>query len=253
MKKIKTNSYFVTICKSKNKIFIQRRKRKGLHAYPRIFTLKEINKYLNYTDIKYPKILKNGLKFVHEEYIESTQDIKTISNIEIIDNVINVICNLNTIEVKNKKITWKNNSEYFKYCIKNLKEVLISKNPDKLNNYLIRLDNLYKDLDDNRKLCFIHGDLHTKNMIISKDGFYLIDWELATFGDLAYELATHFILMGYNENEKNIFLDKLVKVLKLDFNKLIDDIDAYTEFELYRRKVLKENYFNSKEENYGSF
>jgi len=44
MKKIKTNSYFVTIFKSKNKTFIQRRKRKGLHAYPRTLTLKEINK-----------------------------------------------------------------------------------------------------------------------------------------------------------------------------------------------------------------
>ncbi len=240
MEKIKTNSYFVTICKSKNKTFIQRRKRKGLHAYPRILNFKEINKYLSSTDIKYPKLLKNGFRVVYEEYIESTQDIKTISNIEIIDKVINTICNLNKIEVRNKKITWKTNSDFLRYNIKNLKEVLISKNPNELNHYLIELDNLYKDLDNSRKLCFIHGDLHTKNMIINKDNFYLIDWELATYGDLAYELATHFLLMGYNENEKTIFFDKLVKVLNLDFNKLIDDIDAYTEFELYRRKVLKE-------------
>ena len=93
MEKIKTNSYFVTICKSKNKTCIQRRKRKGLHAYPRILTLKEINKYLGNTDIKYPKLLKSTFKFVYEEYIESTQDVRTISNIEIIDKVINTICN----------------------------------------------------------------------------------------------------------------------------------------------------------------
>jgi len=240
MEKIKTNSYFVTICKSKNKTFIQRRKRKGLHAYPRILTLKEINKYLSNTDIKYPKLLKNGFRFVHEEYIESTRDIESLSNTEIIDNIINIICNLNKIEVRNKKITWKTNSEFLSYSIRNLKEVLISKSPDKLNQYLIELDNLYKDLDNNRKLCFIHGDFHKKNMIISKEDFYLIDWELATYGDLAYELATHFILMEYNEQEQSLFLDKLVKVIDLDMEKLINDIKIYTDFELYRRKVLKE-------------
>ena len=70
MEKIKTDSYFVTICRFNGKKFIQRRKRKGLHAYPRILTLKEINKYLSKTDIKYPKLLRNGFKFVYEEYIE---------------------------------------------------------------------------------------------------------------------------------------------------------------------------------------
>lgn len=38
----------------------------------------------------------------------------------------------------------------------------------------------------------------------------------------------------------NIFLDKLTKVIKFDVEKLIDDIETYTNFELYRRKVLKE-------------
>ena len=240
MEKIKTNSYFVTICKSKNKTFIQRRKRKGLHAYPRTLTLKEINKYLKNSKIKYPKLLKNGFKFVHEEYIESTRDIKTLSNIEIIDNVTNIISNLNKIDVDNKKIIWKNNSDFLKFSIQNLKEVLIHKNPIKLNEYLLELDNMYKELDDERKLCFIHGDIHTKNMIISKDDFYLIDWELATYGDLAYELAMHFILMEYTGQEKDIFFSKLVKNIDLDVKKLMNDVEIYITFELYRRKVLNE-------------
>lgn len=78
------------------------------------------------------------------------------------DKVIDIISNLNRIEVNNKKIIWKNNSEFFKYNVKNLKEVLIHKKPLKLNEYLLELDNLYKDLDDNRKLFFIHGDTHKK-------------------------------------------------------------------------------------------
>jgi len=99
---------------------------------------------------------------------------------------------------------------------------------------------LYKELDDYRKLCFIHGDIHTKNMVISKNDFYLIDWELATYGDLAYELATHFILMEYTEQEKDMFFNKLVKTIDLDVKKLMNDVETYITFELYRRKVLKE-------------
>jgi thiamine kinase-like enzyme len=77
-------------------------------------------------------------------------------------------------------------------------------------------------------------------MIISKDDFYLIDWELATYGDLAYELAMHFILMEYTGQEKDIFFSKLVKNIDLDVKKLMNDVEIYITFELYRRKVLKE-------------
>ena len=77
-------------------------------------------------------------------------------------------------------------------------------------------------------------------MVISKNDFYLIDWELATYGDLAYELATHFILMEYTEQEKDMFFNKLVKTIDLDVKKLMNDVETYITFELYRRKVLKE-------------
>lgn len=69
MEEIQTNSYFVTIYKSKNKMFFQRRKRKGLYAIIRILTLKEINKYLSDTEIKYPKLLNNGLDLRYIEKI----------------------------------------------------------------------------------------------------------------------------------------------------------------------------------------
>ncbi|MBR2138690.1 MAG: phosphotransferase [Bacilli bacterium] len=237
MKKIKTNSYFVTICKTKNKTYIQRRKRKGLHAYPRILKLNEINKYLKDTNIKYPKLLRNCFKFTYEEYIESTKDINNISNNEIINYVVSLINELNKINIKNKKITWKNNSEFLKFNIDNLKNILIEKKPEKLNEYLTNLDNLYTELDNDRNLTFIHGDIHRKNIIINNENFYLIDWELSTYGDLAYELATHFILMDYTDEEKNILLSKLNNI---NIETLKKDINAYTKFELYRRIVTKE-------------
>lgn len=71
-----------------------------------------------------------------------------------------------------------------------------------------------------------------------KQRWFLFNW-LGTchYGDLAYELAIHFILIEYNEQEKSLFLDKFVKVIDLDMEKLINDIKIYTVFELYRRKV----------------
>ena len=238
--KIKTSSYFVTIYKSENNTFIRRIKRKGLHAYPRTLTLKEINKVLKNTNIKYPRLLKNCFKYVDEEYIESTKSIEMLSNSEIENNIIDIILELNEIEIKNKKIIWNNNSEFLKYIIKNFKRVLKLKNPKKLEIYLSELESFYKCLDNDRKMCFIHGDIHKNNIIINDDNFYLIDWELATYGDLAYELSTYFILMEYTNEEKEMFLNRLNKKLNLNLDDLKKDIEVYTLFELYRRKILKD-------------
>ena len=108
-----------------------------------------------------------------------------------------------------------------------------------INIYLSEIDKLYKDVDNNRKLCFIHCDIHRKNMIIN-DKFYLIDWELATYGDLAYELAMHFILMNYSDKEKEIFISKLSNHISINIETLKQDIDIYTNFEEYRKYILKE-------------
>lgn len=240
MEKIKTNSYFVTICKSKKNTYIRRKKRKGLHAYPRILTIKDINKYIKDTSIKYPKLLKNGIKYVYEEFIESTASIENLSNLEIENNIIDIIFELNKLDIKNKKIIWNNNSEFLNFIINNFKDVLKIKNPKNLNKYLLELEDFIKDLDNDRKMSFIHGDIHRNNIVINQDDFYLIDWELATFGDLAYELATYFILMEYTNSEKDRFLNKLNGRLNINLDNLKEDVEVYISFELYRRKVLKE-------------
>lgn len=240
LKKVKTNSYFVTIYQNNKKKFIRRKKRKGLHAYPRTLSPRDIDKYLKETTVKYPKLLKNYFNYTDEEYIEPTKELKILSNEEIIDNVITIIEKLNKINIKNKKVTWTTNSEFLQYSINNLKKVIQSTKSNQLKIYFQELDKIPTDLDNNRKICFIHGDIHRGNMIINNKDLYLIDWELATFGDLAYELATHFILMDYSNKEKEKFLNKLNKKIKLNMENLKHDIDIYTIFEQYRRKVLKE-------------
>ena len=240
IERVKTSSYFVTICKNKNNTFIRRIKRKGLHAYPRTLTLKEINNVLKNTNIKYPRLLKDGFKYVNEEYIEATKPIEMMPNSEIENNIINILFQLNEIEIKNKKIIWNNNSEFLKYIIENFERVLKFKSPKDLEIYLSELEGFYKYLDNDRKMCFIHGDIHKKNIILNDDNFYLIDWELATYGDLAYELSIYFILMEYTNNEKEMFLNKLNEKLNLNLVNLKKDIEVYTLFEQYRQKILKD-------------
>jgi hypothetical protein len=46
--------------------------------------------------------------------------------------------------------------------------------------------------------------------------------------------------MEYTGQEKDIFFSKLVKNIDLDVKKLMNDVEIYITFELYRRKVLKE-------------
>lgn len=96
-----------------------------------------------------------------------------------------------------------------------------------INENMKALDEFMINLDNNRKLSLIHGDIHLNNMIIDSNGLYFIDWELATYGDIAYELVMHFILMKYNEIEKNKFIDKLCENLSINKQNLINDIEIY--------------------------
>ena len=234
MKRINTKSYFVTIYEVNNQKIVRRKKRKGLHAYPRTMSLMNINKILKQTSLNFPKLYFNGINYVYEEFISSSKNINDISNERLMDYVIEHITNLYKLDF-NTKITWENNSEFLKFQIENLKKVL---NKKKIKFELNELNKLYKELDNTRNLCFIHGDIHKENMIIN-DKFYLIDWELATYGDLAYELAIHFILMGYSDGEKKTFIDKLAKKINIDIEKILDDIEVYTKFEKYRKFILK--------------
>lgn len=74
--------------------------------------------------------------------------------------------------------------------------------------------------------------------MIINDKFYLIDWELATFGDLAYDLAMHFILMDYSAKEKEVFINKLCKNIDVNVDNLTRDVDLYIKFEKYRKFIL---------------
>ncbi|SEE26854.1 Phosphotransferase enzyme family protein [Streptomyces sp. 3213] len=50
----------------------------------------------------------------------------------------------------------------------------------------------------------LHGDLHRDNVVVTTEGdpsVIAVDWELATYGDPLYDLATHLVRMRYPETQ----------------------------------------------------
>ncbi|MEU6540621.1 aminoglycoside phosphotransferase family protein [Streptomyces sp. NPDC047000] len=55
-----------------------------------------------------------------------------------------------------------------------------------------------------RPFSLLHADLHRDNLILAYGGgppLVCVDWELATFGDPLYDLATHLVRMRYPEGQ----------------------------------------------------
>lgn len=53
-----------------------------------------------------------------------------------------------------------------------------------------------------RPFHLLHGDLHPENLILDPAGrLWVIDWELAVFGDPLYDLATHLYLTRYPDRQ----------------------------------------------------
>jgi aminoglycoside phosphotransferase (APT) family kinase protein len=49
-----------------------------------------------------------------------------------------------------------------------------------------------------RPFGLLHTDIHRDNLVVLPDGrLFVLDWELATWGDPLHELATHLVRMGY--------------------------------------------------------
>ncbi len=76
------------------------------------------------------------------------------------------------------------------------------------------------------RLCMVHGDFSPKNILVGPDptDLWLIDWEVAHFGDPAFDLAfllTHLILKSIHMPEKRALLDSTA----LEF------IKSYSSFE----------------------
>jgi aminoglycoside phosphotransferase (APT) family kinase protein len=60
-----------------------------------------------------------------------------------------------------------------------------------------------------RPFALVHGDLHQENIIVRPNGgLFFLDWELATFGDPVYDLATHLRLMRYPDAQRDEVVER---------------------------------------------
>ncbi|WP_427920598.1 aminoglycoside phosphotransferase family protein [Streptomyces sp. cg40] len=61
----------------------------------------------------------------------------------------------------------------------------------------------------------LHGDLHRDNIVLTTDSRVIaVDWELATYGDPLYDLATHLVRMRYPEKQHKDVIDSWAEAME---------------------------------------
>lgn len=251
MKKIATSSPFTwkMVDVRRGRFIRTYRRSKGLHAYLRSIPLDKTIKLLESSNIKHPRLLRNRWRYVDIQYIEGKPLQDTSDNKVLINVFSNAIFEMKKINPRpiRKYIKWKDNTGFFRYMCDNMIDVMKKYDDNRIMLAKIGVrrrafDNFKKVLlDNNRPLTFIHGDLHPNNVIVHNNEYYIIDWELATYGDLAYELAMHFFLVPYSEEQKDIILTRISQSFGVNKINLINDIAIYTDFEGTRRAFLRMN------------
>ena len=244
MKKVQTNSPTTFIMENFDKKFIRQYKKKinGLYAYPRIIPIDKTLKLLEGSGVKHPKLLKSRFRCVDIEYIKGETLMVEPNLTGLITLVNDYIYELSLINCEPimKYVTWNSPKEFLNFLVDNMVKVVDSyENNEKLDSIGLTKDLLLKfkdkDIDNSRKLILIHGDITPDNIISSSDGYYLIDWELANYGDVAYELASHFLAVEYTSSAKEELIEKVAISLNENKGTLFADVDTYIEFENTRR------------------
>ena len=249
MKKIQTSSPFTWIMDDLSKgRFVRTYKRGGINGYKRYIPLKKVYDVLERCNIKHPRVLRNRLTYIDIEFIEGSNLPENFKKSLMLNLFCTTLFELGTVNCSSimKYIPYRDNNGYLNDIVNNLILVL-----DHLNNYDLlgqlglRKENILSlksmELDNTRPLALIHGDFSPGNIIMRVNDYYIIDWELATYGDIAYEIAMHLMFFEYDDEQKTIMFERISQTLNLDINTLVRDVKIYTKFELLRRTFLKLN------------
>ena len=111
-----------------------------------------------------------------------------------------------------------NKSLIDKKLIDEIKKYLYVINSNKIIKINIKkLENYINKYPQNR-VC--HGDIHFKNLIVSKHNLLLLDWDYIVISSLGYDLAMFAYLEKLNKKQK-IYLSQMFKIST-------DEIDHYT-------------------------
>lgn len=242
MKKKKTSSQSTFIMDDINKKTVRKYKRKNKTYYPASVPEHIMLKLLDRTRVKHPKVLKKRLMYFEEEYIDGKKVSKDLDNTVLIGILTSYIYELRTVHPGplKKYIKWNNNTEFLRYQLSSFREYIKKyKFKDKLAQMGLdeNLVNVFNKIhmDDNRKMYLIHSDFQKSNLLEHAGMYYIIDWEHATYGDLAYELAMHLSKENYSEEEIKILVDRLCGSLSINPDHFVRDIRLYKNFEKIRK------------------
>ncbi|OKK15199.1 hypothetical protein AMK16_28615 [Streptomyces sp. CB00455] len=90
-----------------------------------------------------------------------------------------------------------------------------------------------------RPFAVLHADLHRKNMIVAGGTTWFLDWELALWGDPAYDIAIHFHKMDYPEVQRDEVLRRWREQLPARYTAgTPEDLDLYAAHERIKSAVV---------------
>ncbi len=236
-------TFYRNIYKKKSSIIVYSKKEKKFN----LLIYDAVNKILNKNDIKSPNLISENYKknFIQIEDFGNTTVYKSLlrsknKKILYFKKIIKLLCKLQKIKTKSVKAfdnTTYKIPIYSKKKLLNesmlfiewyLPEFFKGKNKKLLKKKLIKIfKNLLNNLKYKKKI-FVHRDFHVSNIMITKNGFGLIDSQDAVYGNIAYDLASFIddVRFYTNNNEKNdilkIFLRKNKFLNKKNFKNDFD-------------------------------
>lgn len=230
--------------------------------------LKEIES-LNISPKAYLLNEKNSLKqdFTIVEYIEG-KNISKLKNSDIINlaKILKKLHSFNNSFNKKKELPYKC-SIFNEFAdgedkkIENYKYPQIKSVVKKYNLIKENLGEWFNGLlifDDCKNLCLCHGDLKSENILRTKKGIALIDWECADLDIPETDIGRLFSGCQFNERQQNVFLkeyfrkaasdDILNRIMSvkivLDFFRIIEDYCIHQRKEFVAKEMIKDfNHF----------
>lgn len=241
--KIGTNTYLITNLYKK---VVRKNKKHFEYGYLCLIPQNKVLKTLAGSNVKHPKILKTRFKTFEVEYLEGRE----LSGLNVDKKILlNIICNnifeLNKVDCTKiaKYCPWNNNTSFLNYSVTNFLQVIRdSKYTDKLKmlgvNFesILALKNIV--LDNQRNMSLINGAIYKKNIIERNGEYLLVDWSMALYADIAYELAIHFVEEKYTDDEMNTVIDRISRAININPANLKRDTNIYIGFEITRKVSL---------------
>lgn len=250
MEKIKSEDKKTIIIEDVNKTYIRKYKRQNISDYPKQTPLSITMKIVNGSKVYAPKVLKDRGKYIDLEYVTGQSVDQMMDKKNLVDTIIDYIVSLQNTDYRKiyKYVNWKTNNEYFNYLINFLSK--LKKTFTNNTKIIIELLNIgseeleklkeYK-VDDYRKMSLINRDISYDNMLLKFNRIYILNWEYATYGDIAHEIATHFLFVNYTDEEKEYILEMLSKKLNISLIRLKKDINIYTIYEFLNKIYIEIN------------